>query len=155
MVGGWVKARQSKAVVSTSVHDFFHFLTFILENVIGEDYPKAIQIVLYGYEYSINLSALKQEISFRYVISGLKSKNSFKKIALLFLATLWALGPSIGDIGSDIKQGHLYLDGDIYIKTVTCIFFRSNYSKESTITPLPTFQTTSFSPETHIIILLT
>ena len=109
----------------------------------GEDYPKSIQIVLYDYEYSINLSALKKEISFSNVISSLKSKNSFKKISVLFFAALWALGPSIGDIGSDIKQGHLYLDGDIYIKTVTGILFQKQLFQKLT-TFFPTFQTISF-----------
>ena len=32
---------------------------------------------------------------------------------------LLSFGPSIGDIGLDIKQGHQYIQGDIYTKTVT------------------------------------
>ena len=44
------------------------------------------------------------------------TENSLKSIALLFLATLWTMGPSIWDIGSDIGQGHQYLEGDVYTK---------------------------------------
>ena len=69
--------------------------------------------------WSINLQALKQEISFSNIISSLKSKTSLKSIAVLIFATLWTLSPSGWDIGSDVNQGLNYLNGDIYIRKVT------------------------------------
>ena len=62
-------------------------------------------------EVSINLKSLKKEIECD-KITNRCPEPSFKKIALYF--GLW----SCWDTGTDINQGQLYLNGDIYTKYV-------------------------------------
>ena len=89
---------------------------FITVNISNEDDLNTLHISLNDAKWSINLPKLKKEICVSNVVSCLKATNSFKSIALLFFATLWTMGPSIWDIGSDIGQGHQYLEGDVYTK---------------------------------------
>ena len=63
---------------------------------------------------TIDIRALRREISFSNIIKCIKSRKSLKGVALFLLLTAVTLGPSVWDIGSDIIQGQKYLDGDTY-----------------------------------------
>ena len=68
-------------------------------------------------EISINLKNLKKELECDKITNHCP-EPSFKKIAVyLGLATL-CIAPSCWDTGTDINQGQLYLNGDIYTKYV-------------------------------------
>ena len=68
-------------------------------------------------EVSINLKNLKKELECDKITNHCP-EPSFKRIALyLGLATL-CIAPSCWDTGTDINQGQLYLNGDIYTKYV-------------------------------------
>ena len=76
-------------------------------NITEDDHLNILQIQANDIKWSINLKALKHEISFSSVVSCLKTKTSGKSIAVLLFAILLRMGPSVWDIGSDTIQRRL------------------------------------------------
>ena len=67
--------------------------SFILGNI--SDDLNYLKIQFDDATFLINLPAFKREIGFKNVISCLKSKNSFKSIALLLCAVLLTVGKCV------------------------------------------------------------